>query len=48
MSFIFFSAIFFKPFLRNKIDPMPLSVGYTYMTELTLDLSFADVKFNVL
>jgi hypothetical protein len=26
----FFSAIFFKPFLRNKIDHMPLILAYIY------------------
>jgi hypothetical protein len=29
MIFLVFSAIFFKPFLRSKIDPMPLKVNYS-------------------
>jgi hypothetical protein len=32
MIFIVFSAIFFEPFLRNKIDPMPFSTEILYLS----------------
>jgi hypothetical protein len=41
----FFSAFFFKPFLRNKIDPMPLTSN-NISSKVSVQLFFAVTTYN--